>query len=70
MQTRRRLLNFTLSRLRRFAGNPVVLWFLGIVFVVLVVIMLMILLLNIDVTGVDDLLADVPLNTTGVRGVS
>jgi hypothetical protein len=32
--------------------------------------MLMILLLNINVTGVDDLLAGIPLNTTGVRDIS
>ena len=70
MQRRRNVLNLTLARLRRFIRKPVVLWFAGIVFVLLVIIMLMVLLLNIDVTGVDDLLADIPLNTTGVRDVS
>lgn len=43
-----------------------VLWFAGVVFIVLMVIMLMILLLDIGVLGVDDLLADIPLDTTGL----
>lgn len=70
MQSRRNILNFIRARFKRFIRNPVVVWFAGVVFAILVVIMLLILLLNIDVTGVDDLLADIPLNVTGVRDVS
>lgn len=65
-QSRRRVIDFIRARFRRFIRNPVVVWFVGIIFAILVVIMLMILLLNIDVTGVDDLLADIPLDVTGV----
>ena len=70
MQRRRNMLNLTLGRLRRFVRKPVVLWSAGIVFTLLVIIMLMMLLLNINVRGVDDLFAGIPLNTTGVRDVS
>lgn len=70
MQSRRNILNFIRARFKRFIRNPVVVWFAGVVFAILLVIMLLILLLNIDVTGVDDLLADIPLNVTGVRDVS
>ena len=70
MQSRGRVLNFTLGRSKRLIRSPVVLWFSGIIFAILMIIMLMILLLNIDVTGLDDLLADIPLYTTGVRDVS
>lgn len=66
MYSRRRALAFMRARSRRFIRNPVVAWFAGIIFAILVVIMLMILLLNIDVVGVDDLFAAIPLNTTGV----
>ena len=61
----RNMLDFARARFRRFIRNPVVLWFIGIVFATLVAIM-MILLLNIGVAGVDDLLADIPRNVTGV----
>jgi hypothetical protein len=70
MQSRRSPLRFILGRFGRFLRSPVVLWFAGVIFVLLAVIMLMILLLNINVTGVDDLLAGIPLNTTGVRDIS
>jgi len=66
MLPRRNILNYLRARFRRFIQNPVVLWFTGTIFVTLVVIMIMILLLNIDVAGVDDLLADIPHNVTGV----
>ena len=64
---RRRTVVFIRARFRRFIRNPVVVWFAGIILAVLIVIMLMILLLNIDVVGVDDLLADIPHDVTGVR---
>lgn len=67
MKSRRGALSFVRARFRRFIRNPVVVWFAGIIFAILMVIMLMILLLNIDVSGVDDLLAEIPLNFTGVR---
>ena len=70
MQSRGRVLNFTLGRFKRLIRSPVALWFSGIIFSILMIIMLMILLLNIDVTGLDDLLADIPLYATGVRDVS
>lgn len=70
MQRRRNILNPMLGRLRRLTRNPVALWFAGIIFIVLMVIMLMLLLLNVGVLGLDDLLADIPLNTTGVRDIS
>jgi len=54
------------ARFRQIIQNPVVLWFTGIIFVTLVVIMIMILLVNNDVVGVDDLLADIPHDVTGV----
>jgi len=66
MQSRRSVLDFMSARFRRFSRNPVVVWFTGIFFVILMIVMLMILLLNIDVLGVDDLLAEIPLNVTGV----
>ena len=65
-QRRRRALDFLRARFRRFLLNPVVIWFAGIIFAILMVIMIMLLLLNIDVVGVDDLFADVPLHVTGV----
>ncbi|KAF9645487.1 hypothetical protein BDM02DRAFT_3189684 [Thelephora ganbajun] len=64
--SRRSVLDFVRARFRRFIRNPVVVWFAGIAVTILVVIMLMILLLNIGVVGVDDLLADIPLNVTGI----
>lgn len=67
MQPRRSVLDFVRARFRRLIRNPVVVWFAGIIFAILMIVMLMILLLNIDVTGVDDLLADIPLDVTGVR---
>ena len=70
MQSRRNVLDFMRARFRRLIRNPVVVWFVGIVFAILVIIMLMILLLNIDVIGVDDLLADIPLDVTGVFDVT
>ena len=70
MQSWHSVLDFMRARFRRFIRNPVVAWFVGIAFAILVVIMLMILLLNIDVIGVDDLLADIPLDVTGVCHVS
>ena len=66
MPPRRNVLSFARAHFRRLIRNPVVLWFTGIIFVTLVVIMIMILLLNIDVAGVDDLLADISRNVTGV----
>lgn len=63
---RRSALDFARARFRRFIRNPVVVWFTGIILAVLLAIMLMILLLNIDVVGVDDLFADIPLDVTGV----
>ena len=69
MQSRRNVLDFMRARFRRLIRNPVVVWFVGIVFAILVIIML-ILLLNIDVSSVDDLLADIPLDVTGVCDVS
>ena len=65
-QRRRRAPDFLRARLRRFLLNPVVIWFVGILFAILMVITVMLLLLNIDVVSLDDLLADVPLNVTGV----
>jgi len=58
------------ARFRRFIRNPVIVWFAGIIFAVLMVYTLMILLLNIKVTGVDDLFANIPLDVTGVCGSS
>lgn len=66
IQPRRRVLAFVRARIRRFLLNPVVVWFAGIIFVTLMAIMIMILLLNIDVAGVDDLLAGIPHDVTGV----
>lgn len=66
VQSWRSVHGFVRARFRRFIRNPVVVWFAGIIFAILIIIMLMILLLNIDVVGVDDLLADIPLDVTGV----
>jgi hypothetical protein len=66
MRSRRSVLDLTRIRLRRLIRNRVVVWFVAIAFAVLLTIMIMILVLNNDVSGVDDLLAQIPLNVTGV----
>lgn len=66
MQPLPNVLDFMCARFRRLIRNRVVLWFTGIIFVILVAIMIMILLVNNDVVGVDDLLADIPHDVTGV----
>jgi hypothetical protein len=69
VRSRRSALDWVRTRLRRLIRNRVVVWFACIVFAVLLIIMIMILLLNTDVSGVDDLLADIPLDVTGVRDI-
>ena len=69
MRLRCRVFKFMCARFRRFLRGPVAAGFVGVAFAILVTITLMILLLNVDVTGVDGLLADTPLSVAGVRDV-